>query len=415
MTTPWSPTTGVVPWRRATTAVAVAWVLTMLVVVVATGAVDARAPVGVDPLDGFGGWPVPPIDATGFELLRTGLVRFDALWYLAIAADGYPATTSVPQAVAFLPGYPSVVALVGALLGGRLVVASLVVSFVATVASVVGLQRLAELVAATHPDLDRRDVRQGTTVLALVFPTSFFLLAPYAESLLLATSVWALVLATRGRPFASAGLAAVATVTRPVGVLLVVPLLLGGVAHHLPPSGWWRDATTRRLVARRHLLPTAGVGLGGLALLVHGAIGWGDPVAVVSAQDGWQRTTTFPLVTLWDGVRYGLDALHGGATVYHLLDLLVFGLTLLGIGVLVRRREWPLVAHGVASMLLWLVQPFLGRPLMSTPRFALALPAVVIGLALVGRGDGWRRAVVPVCAVLFTVHLVLFTRWSFVF
>lgn len=415
MITPWSPTTGAAPWRQAAGAVAVAWAVTMLVVAIATGAVDARAPVAVEPVAGFGGWPVPPVDATGLELLRTGLVRFDALWYLAIAADGYPTTPGVPQAVAFLPGYPAVVAAVAALLGGRLVLAALLVSFAATVASVVGLQRLAELVVATDATVDRIAVRRSTTVMALVFPTAFFLLAPYAESLLLAASVWAIVHATRGRALTSAALAAVATVTRPVGVLLVVPLLLGGVAQHLPAAGWWRDADARRRVLHRQVLPAAGVGLGGVALLAHGAVGWGDPWAVVTAQDGWQRTTTFPLVTLWDGLRFGADALQGGATVYHLLDVLVLALATVGVVVLMRRREWPLVAHAVVSALLWLSQPFLGRPLMSTPRFVLAVPAVVIGLALVARGDGWGRVVVPVSAVLFTLHLVLFTRWSFVF
>ena len=401
-------------WRRATLAVALTWLVTMLLVIVATGAVEARAPVGVDPAAGFGGWPVPPVDATGLELLRTGLVRFDALWYLAIAADGYPSTPGVPQAVAFLPGYPAVVAVVGAVLGGRLVLAALLVSFAATVASVVGLQRLAALVAGedASPHLTRT-----TTLVALVFPTSFFLLAPYAESLLLATSLWALVLAARDRVWTSALLAALATVTRPVGVLVAVPLLLGVTRAHLPEGGWWRVRATRTGVLRRHVVPAAGVGVGGVALLAHGAQGWGDPMAVVTAQDGWQRTPTFPLSTLLDGVGHGLDALRGGATVYHLLDLVVLVLVAIGVGMLVALREWPLVAHAAASVLLWLFQPFLGRPLMSTPRFALAVPAVVLGLALLVDDErrGWRQAVVPVSSVLFAVHLVLFTRWSFVF
>ena len=66
-------------------------------------------------------------------------------------------------------------------------------------------------------------------------------------------------------------------------------------------------------------------------------------------------------------------------------------------------------------MLLWLSTTFADRPLMSTSRFALALPAVTIGLALLSRRDGLGRAVVPVCGVLFGVHLLLFTRWWFVF
>ncbi len=412
-----SPTTVAAPgprrtWLRAGGAVLVAWLVTMLVVVVATGAVAAQAGTPVAGAPGFAGWPVPAVDASGLELVRTGLVRFDALWYLAIAADGYPTTGAVPQAAAFLPGYPLVVAATGVVLGD-LVVAALVVSFLATVASVVGLQRLADLV--TPDDAPLPAVRDTTTVVALVFPTSFFLLAPYAESLLLATSVWALVHAAQGRPGRSAALTAIATVTRPTGALLTVPLLLGVVASDRPTPGWWSDRDRRTSLLRRRVVPVLGVALGGAALLAYGAVLWGDPLAVVNAQDGWQRTTTSPLTTLRIGVGFGLQALVDGSTPYHLLDLVVLALTVTGVAVLARRREWPLVAHAVASMLLWLSQPFAGRPLMSTPRFALAVPAVVLGLALLARGEGLRRAVVPVCAVLFAVHLVLFTRWWFVF
>lgn len=402
----------VAQWRDAIVAVALLWAVTMLVVVVATGALPAREAVAVAPAPGFGGWAAPPVDASGLELLRTGLVRHDALWYLAIASDGYPTTTAVPQAAAFLPAYPALVAGVAALLGGRLVLAGLLVAFVATVASVVGMQRLAGLLRGADGSRSRRTT---VTLVTLLFPTSFFLLAPYAESLLLATSVWALVLAAEDRPVASAGLAALATVARPTGALLALPLLLGVVAARRPPRRWWRDRAARTEVVRRQLVPASGVALGGITLLLYGAVLWGDPLAVVNAQDGWQRAARFPLATLWDAVRFGLDALGGGATVYHLLDVVVLGMTLTGTVVLARRREWPLVLHALASMVLWLSQPFPGRPLMSTPRFALAVPAVVLGLAALADGDGLRRAVVPLSAVLFAVHLVLFTRWWYVF
>ena len=401
-------------WLSAAAAVGALWVATAVVVVVATAVVPSVAPVAVDPAPGFGGWSVPPLDASGLTLLRTGLVRFDALWYLAIAADGYPATAGVPGAAAFLPGYPLVVAAVARLLGGDTVLAALAVSFASTTATVVGLRRLAALLARDHgTDADR--LGRAATVVLLVFPTSFFLLAPYAESLLLASTVWALVTAAQGRPLASAALAAVATVTRPVGVLLALPLLLGVLASRQPDPARWRDPGTRRRLLRSHLLPAAGVGVGGAALLLHGWARWGDPLAVVAAQSGWQRELRSPLWSMTEGVGHALRTLADGSAPYHLLDVLVLVLTLTGVVVLARRREWPLVAHAVVSVLLWLAQPFGGRPLMSTPRFALAVPAVVLGLALLSRDDRLGAVVVPASSILLALHLVLFTRWGYVF
>lgn len=398
-------------WTRAAVGTTVLAAVTGLVVVVATATLPAADPVAVQPGPGFAGWEPAPTDASGTGLLATGLVRFDALWYLAIAADGYPTTESVPQAAAFFPGYPAAVAVAAVPLGGRLVPAALLVSLLATLVAVTGLHRLAELVGGD-------DLGRGTVMATVAFPTAFFLLAPYAESLLLACATWALVHAARGRPAAAALCALAATLVRPVGVLLVVPLLLGVVRGGSDVTGVpalrGRGGTVGAR-ATAALLPSLGVAAGGVALLVWGQLAWGDPLAVASAQAGWQRTLMLPPVTLWHAVRFGLRALVDGSTPYHLLDLVVLGLTGWGLVALTRRREWPLVAHTVVNLLLWLAQPFPGRPLMSTPRFALAVPGVLIGLGLAARGrvGGWVLPAVGVA--LLTLHLALYTRWLHVF
>lgn len=388
-------------WRRAVVATAALWLGTIVVVVVAAGTLPARDAVDVVPTDGFAGWEAPASDASGAALVGSGLVRFDALWYLAIAADGYPTTPDVPQAAAFFPGYPAVVATLGALLGGRLVLAAHLVALLSCVVALAGLQRLAELVLP-EGGLDDRAV-----LVAVTFPTAFFLIAPYAESLLLACAVWALVHAANGRPWVAALLAAAATSARPVGVLLAIPLLLGVVRDQGARNG--SVSWTARLV------PALGSGLALVGLGVAGWLRWGDPLAVVRAQEAWQRQLTAPWESLWWAVDFALADLGGGTTGYQLLDLTVFAITVTGVVVLARHRQWPLVAHAVANLGLWLSQPFVSRPLLSTPRFALVVPGVLLGLALAVRRPAMERLWLPVGVGLLALHLALFSRWWFVF
>lgn len=397
-------------WRRALVATAALWLASLAVVVVAAGTIPAREAVDVAPAAGFAGWTAPPVDASGAELVGSGLVRADALWYLAIAADGYPSTVTAPQAAAFFPGYPALVAGLGGLLGGRLVLAAQLVSAVACVIALAGLQRLAGLVAGgAGRERDRDGLCRRTVLVTVVFPTAFFLVAPYAEALFLAFAVWALVLAARRRPWLAALLTLAATLTRPVGALLVVPLLLGVV------RGDGAGASSPRAWLVERVLPAAGAGVALGALGVYGWARWDDPLAVVHAQSAWQRDLTAPWDSVVWAVRFALEDLGGGLSGYHLLDLLVVAAAVGGVIALARRREWPLVAHAAANLLLWLVQAFPSRPLLSTPRFALVVPGVLIGLAVAIERPAAERAWLPLTGALFALHLALFSRWWFVF
>ncbi len=61
------------------------------------------------------------------------------------------------------------------------------------------------------------------------------------------------------------------------------------------------------------------------------------------------------------------------------------------------------------------MQSFPSRPLLSTPRFALVVPGVLIGLAVATERPSRERLWLPVAGALFALHLALFSRWWFVF
>jgi hypothetical protein len=294
-----------VRWRRALVAAALLRVGLAVLSVVVAGLLPGLDPVGVAAQPGFAGWEAAAPADVRWGLLGASLERFDALWYLAIATDGYPTTDVVPQAAAFFPGLPLLVAVVDLLLPGGAWLAGSIVAFAATVAALAGVHALAEEVWPGQDDLARRAV-----LLLAVFPTSFFLVAPFSESLFLASSVWALVHVERGRWGLVAALGVVAGTTRALGVLLAVPVALRVLQRHRASA-----QTSRGTLAG---LAAAGGGPAGLGLvLLHGGLTWGAWLAPWQVQGGWQRELTWPWESLADAVRFAVQTPGVYATGYH--------------------------------------------------------------------------------------------------
>ena len=182
--------------------------------------------------------------------------RWDAVWYLAIANDGYRESGRA----AFFPLYPLLVAVLAPLTGSP-VVAGIAVSLGALLVGLTILHRLATLEIGADA--------AGTAVLLLaVFPAAYCFSAIYSESVFLALSVGA-IYAARVDRWAWAGvLGMLAASSRSAGVVLVVPLALlylygprGPAAHRRAPrvpgahafpcaptrcgSGWSRSGWAR--------------------------------------------------------------------------------------------------------------------------------------------------------------------------
>jgi hypothetical protein len=143
-------------------------------------------------------------------------VRWDALAYLSIAREGYASV----QVHAFLPLYPLLIRAVSPVFGYT--VGALVVSWTGAVVAVWGIM-----------EVTRRFTSSRTTWLAgtlLVWnPASIFLVAAYPESVLMATMVWSLAFALRGRWWEAALLAGLASATLPQGLASGVVVALAVV------------------------------------------------------------------------------------------------------------------------------------------------------------------------------------------
>jgi hypothetical protein len=334
----------------------------------------------------------------GWHNLVTAWERFDALWFLRIADSGYYLTD---QSAVFFPGYPLTIRFVSTLIGGHPLAAGLLVSHAATFGSMVLLYFL------TASEWGERVARRSVLYLA-VFPTSFFLLAPYSEALFLFLVLLALWAARRGR-WEIAGLAGIgASATRNIGVLLVIPLLVEALHQY-------RERKEVRALIRG--IVWSGLAAGGaIAFLVFCQQFYGDWSAPLGQQAAWQRERIFPLGTVLKGTQEAFRFVGVYPGGYHLLDWLLVMPALVGAGWVVARARPVFGIYVVASLLAPLSYAFLPRPFMSIPRFLVPLfPLLWVVAVWAERRKGVHEAYLAVSGALLGLMLLLFVNWYYVF
>jgi hypothetical protein len=338
------------------------------------------------------GFPPPSLDA-GWHVLFTGTQRQDALWYLRLATEGY--AIGDPSA-AFFPLYPWLVGLVAWLPGVGPLAAGLVVSNLAFLGVLVVAHALTRLEFGRDPETARRAIRY-----LAIFPTAFFLLAPYTEALFLVLCLLAFWWARRDRWALAATAGALAALSRSVGVVLVLALAVEAMHQ-------WRERG-RPLLPR--LAAAAAIALGPLAWFAWWQVRFGDPWAPLDAQRNWDRASAPPWGTVADAVWHAWR--YRG---YWLLDLAVVVLAVVGVVLAIRRVRPSYLTFAGASVVLPLLAPYPDRPLLSMPRFM----SVVFPLAW-GYAYAVERRWIPdalVTAVFaggFGLMAALFVAWQYVF
>ena len=389
---------------------AVAWraLLASRLLVLASGAL-AVGLSGLSPrhADFDPGGLTTPFGALG-DALVAPLARWDTVWFVAIAQDGY----GDGAREAFFPLYPLLLA-VGGNVTGQWILAGAAISTALAALALTALHRLVAL------DYGPR-VARGTVLAVAFFPMSFFLSAVYSESLFLALSVGA-VYAGRTDRWAWAGiLGGLAAATRSAGVVLVVPLLLL----------WWDARRPREADLAWVALVPAGVGAYCLYLWASG----GDPAAPFAAQEVWFRSFAGPFVGAWDGLVAAFQgarqllsgsrepvyfaAAGGDPFIVARHNIELFGWLLLGLGALVlglRRLPAAYLAYVVVALALPLSYPVEPQPLMSLPRFLLVLFPLFIAVAAWAE-EGRRRGPVllTASAVGLAVYSGIFATWHWV-
>lgn len=343
-------------------------------------------------LPAVAGWPIAPVTA-GWHNAVTGTERQDAAWFLRIATEGYRADDGSP---AFFPLYPAAVRVVAWLPGVGPLGAALIVSNGAFLAALVLLHGLTRL------EFGSETIARKAVLFFAIFPTAFFFLAPYTESLFLLCSIAAFWFARRNRWGWAALVAAAAAATRNAGVLL---------APALAVEAWQQWRVEGRALAPR--LAAAGATLlGPLAYFAYFQARFGSFWAPIDAQRRWSREPTpWFWTTLVDAARFA-----GRYFSYWMVDLLVVGIVIVAVVAGLRLLRPTYAAYAGLTLIAELCVPNPARPLLSMPRFvAVLFPAFWV----IAIGVERRRLPEPLVTGVFVagygVLALLFMNWWHIF
>ncbi len=318
------------------------------------------------------------------ERLIGGWSRWDGEWYQKIATNGYWSD----EPVAFYPLYPHLMRWLGwALTLGHpfpnmYLVTGLIISTVASFAMAIWLYKLARF------EYDG-EIARLTLTYFLLFPTAFFLIAVYTESLFLALAIGAFYAARTNRWGMALFLTALTVLTKNQGVFVAIALLV--------EYGQQREWNWRKLDRKLLYFGLPALAMGGWML--YNWLAFGNPLAFLSAtQKYWYRYFSWPWATFRDGFSrlYGVDETGTSLALNHqdydaqLLDIIVTSCFLILIPVVIRvtRRNKLRLTYAV-FFAFCLFQP-LSAPrsisiLTSLPRYLIVIFPVFFLLAKAGR------------------------------
>ncbi|MFJ4526458.1 glycosyltransferase family 39 protein [Streptomyces sp. NPDC088810] len=217
--------------------------------------------------------------------------RWDSLWYTRVAGLGYGYEVRLPNGdvhsnLAFFPLLPWLERLGHALTPLSYADAGFVVSLLASLAAAAGIFAVADRVYGPRVGL-------CAVLLWAVLPVGIVQSMAYSESLFTALAAWSLYAVLTGRWVSAGALAALAGLTRPVGVAVVAAVWTAGVVsfvrergtQHTPGAHHHERTPGRRRALGMLLAP---LGAAGYVLWVGHRTGRG-PLGYLDVQAGWRN------------------------------------------------------------------------------------------------------------------------------
>ncbi len=297
--------------------------------------------------------------------------RWDALHYQAIAERGYQAFET---SLFTPPLYPILMRWAGQLLGGNTLLGGLLVSNLFCLLALLAFYHLAK------DELESEHVTRRVLVYLLIFPTAFFLFAPYTEAVFFLGAVLSLHGLRKGKWILSGLGGALAAFSRLTGVMLFFPALWAAW------DAWRRDRRLYVFVSPLLIL------LGGFVFPLYAWLGLGmSPLAPYEMQTiRFHGGFTIPGWGLVMAVR---QILAGEFPLTNAIDLF-FTLLFIGGTILVWKRLPRVYAiYCLTFMGLYLIRIADIYPLLSNARYVLALFPVFMALPSVDQRPWIRRAI----------------------
>ncbi|MFE1025832.1 mannosyltransferase family protein [Streptomyces sp. NPDC058818] len=334
-------------------------------------------------------------DKSAYTLLTA---RWDSLWYTRVADLGYGYEVRLPNGdvhsnLAFFPLLPWLERLGAAISPLSYADAGFVVSLLASLAAAWGIFAVADHVYGRNEEGAKRglgrvaagDGRAGVCAVLLwaVLPVGIVQSMAYSESLFTALAAWSLYAVLTGRWVTAGALAALAGLTRPVGLAVAAAVGAAAVVAFVRsrsdavPDGAHGPERAPGDGARRVLgVLLAPLGAAGYVLWVGHRTGEG-PLGYLDVQAGWRNGFDggVAFARFVAGMFTGFPSALAGAGLIAGVALLVWLYV-----VCVRQRQ-PLallVYAGIVTVLALCASSYFGsKPRLLMPAFPLLLPLAV--------------------------------------
>ena len=316
--------------------------------------------------------------------------RWDCGWYLTIVMKGYSYIPGRESSVAFFPLYPLLVKLLSVSSSDVTIIkiTGLLISNVALLLASIYLYKLVVM------NYKNQEVAFKTVFFMLISPMSFFFSVFYTEGLFLLLTISSVYYASKRRWLEASVLGFLSSLTRLLGVLLIIPLLV----EYLDITLRGKEIRIRRI--RRDILYLLAVPLGLLSYMTYLHYRFGDAFAFMHAIMAWSRSLASITTTLNSLNHYGLFyqvLFVGFASVAALLALyLVYS-----------RMRLSHIAYAVVL----LTASLSGNLLDSIPRYVSVIFPLYIGLALLASRRKFIDYSITIGSVmLLTLFTILFTN-----
>ena len=321
-----------------------------------------------------------------YPLWETIWARWDGIWYVLIATQGYG--PQVGMLHAFFPAFPGLIHIVGDVFGGNYLLAGVVINRLLLLPTVAVFTQIVR-----EESGDR--AAESAPLFLLLAPVAVFFLAVYTETLFLLACLTCF-LAMRHQRWLLAGVCcAVATATRLPGIVLAGAILVEGLAGRK----YWQG------------LGASALGMSGLAAYaLYLQLAYHDPLAFQHAYAyGWGgRHFT---LNIWSGPQMYLQLLAGDHP-WSRNDLTYLGCVLalaIDCALLVamwRPMRWSYRVFVVGSMLL----PLMSGTLFAYDRYSLMLfPFLLVACRWTAKRPTLREATLLTMGFFCVLGIVMFT------
>jgi Gpi18-like mannosyltransferase len=338
--------------------------------------------------------------------------HWDVHRYTTIASQGYV----TPEYAAFFPLFPFLEHVVSLVIG-NVIMAGMLISNIAFLGTLIVLYRLVEV------EFDGDTAGRATLYLA-VFPTALFFFAAYNESLFLFLMLSSFYAMRRGLWWPAGLFGGLATLTRSLGLLLLVAFLYEFVRQVLPQVrlAWRERRHWQALKPLSNLLASLLIPLGLGIYAYYLSQRFNDPLAFSHAETHWRVGPFPPWYAPYEAVKsISILSPYTFSTVHNIIDLtalmLFFVLLILcfvGPGRFAM-SQWSMLVFGLMALMYPLFFP--GMPsvvglaydvLPSTQRFILEIFPCFIMLARLGRRSWFHQGYLLLALPLLAFFVLQF-------